>query len=124
MGYVDSALELSLSQDLTAEAASTNYLDLKASVPDIGTGAPLYLVLVVLSAFTDAASNSSVSVYLEGDASTSFSPDQSDLLFVIPALAAAGSKYTVALSQAQSALQCRFVRLKYVPANMFRRMET
>ena len=114
--FVDKNLLLSDSQAVTAAAASTNTIDL-SEVRDIGSGRPLYVVVVVEVAFTDASSNSTLTVTLEGDSSDSFSPDGTQDLFTIPALAAAGNKYFASLDPGAAPLQYRYIRLKYTPNN-------
>jgi len=114
--YVDKALLFSDAQAITAEAASTDYADLGA-VRDIGTGQDLYLVTTVDVAFTDGSSDSTLSVKLEGDSTTTFTPDAVETLFTIPALAAAGNVYIAKLSPSLSPLQYRYIQLKYTPNN-------
>lgn len=113
---LDAQLQFSDSQAITAAAASTNYVDLGA-VRDIGTGEPLYIVVNVEVAFTDGGSDSTLSVYLYGDSSTTFTPDGSDLLFTIPALTAAKTTFIARLDPAMAALQYRYIELYYSPNN-------
>jgi hypothetical protein len=113
---LDADLLFSYAQAVTAAAASTNSVDL-SSVRDIGTGENLYIFVTVDVALTDSGSDSSVAVALEGDSTTSFSPDGTVTLFTIPALAAAGSTYLVKLSPGSAPLQYRYIQLKYTPAN-------
>ena len=82
-------------QDLSAistSGASTNLIDF-GSARDMGVGEQLYVVLIVDTALTDASSNSTVTVDLYADSTTSFTPDASRTLFTIAATAAAGTKY-------------------------------
>lgn len=102
-------------QAITAAAASTNYIDLGAA-RNIGVGEPLFVVVTVDVAFTDASSDSTLTVALEGDSSTTFTPDGSQTLFTIPALAAAGAKYTARISP-DFASNYRYMQLKYTPNN-------
>lgn len=114
--YVDSQLLFSDAQAVTAAAASTNSIDLGA-VRDIGTGEELYLVCLVDVALSDAGSDSSVAVTLEGDSTTTFTPDASDTLFTFAAASAAGTVKYLKLSPAMAALQYRYIQLRYTPAN-------
>ena len=88
--YVDAQLLFSDAQAVTSAAGSTNTIDLGA-VRDIGTGKTLYVVVTVDVAMTDASSDSTVTVALEGDSTTSFTPDGTATLFTIPAVSAAGA---------------------------------
>ena len=76
-------------QAVTAAAGSTNTIDLGIA-RDIGTGYPLFVALNVDVAMTDGSSDSTVTVTLEGDSTTTFTPDGTQDLFVIPAVSAAG----------------------------------
>ena len=71
---MDAQLLFSDAQAITAAAGSTNTIDLGA-VRDIGTGENLYLVVTVDVAFTDGSSNSTLTVALEGDSTTTITPD-------------------------------------------------
>jgi hypothetical protein len=114
--YVDKLLQFSSAQAITAAAASTDYIDL-GSVRNIGDGEDLYLVSVVTTAFTDASSNSTLSVSLYGDSTTTFTPDGSDVVFTIPALAAIGDTFAAKLSPSHAALGYRYVQAYYTPNN-------
>lgn len=114
--YVDSQLLFSDAQALTSAVGSTNTIDLSA-VRDIGTGKRLYVVVTVDVAFTDASSNSTLTVALEGDSTTTFTPDATDTLFTMAALSAAGSIYVAALDPGMASLQFQYIRLKYTPNN-------
>lgn len=113
---VDSQLQFSSAQAITAAAGSTNTVDLGA-VRDIGTGEDLYLVVTVTTAFTDSGSDSTLDVAVEGDSTTSFTPDGTQSQFVIPALAAAGDTFYAKLNPGAPPLQYQYIRLKYTPAN-------
>lgn len=114
--YVDSQLLFSDAQAITATAASTNYIDLGA-VRDIGTGQPLYVVCICDVAMTDGSSDSTLTVALEGDSTTTFTPDGTRDLFTFSALSAVGTIKYAALSPGSSPLQYRYIQLKYTPAN-------
>jgi hypothetical protein len=109
---VDSQLLFSDAQAITAAAGSTNTVDL-GSVRDIGTGESLYVVVTVDIALTGASVT--LVVDLEGDSTTTITPDATSRLFTIPALAAAGGTYIASLDPGMDALQYQYVRLKYTP---------
>jgi hypothetical protein len=90
--FVDSQHLFSNTQALTSAAASTNIVDLGAA-RDIGTGKPLYVCLVVDVALTDAGSNSTITVSLRGDSTSTITPDATRDLFTVPALTAAGTVF-------------------------------
>jgi hypothetical protein len=113
--YVDAQLLFSDAQAVTAAAASTNYVDLGA-VRNIGVGEDLYVVVCVDVAFTDSGSDSTLTVALEGDSTTSFTPDGSQQLFIIPALAAIGDTFIARISP-DYASNYRYIQLKYTPNN-------
>ena len=109
---LDDLLQFSDSQALTATAVSTNIVDLGA-VRDIGTGESLYVVVNVEVAFTDAGSDSTITVALQGDSTTTITPDGTQDLFIIPALAAAGSVYIARLDPGAAPLAYRYLQLNY-----------
>jgi len=102
-------------QAVTAAAASDNIIDL-GSARNIGVGTNLFVVVTVDVAFTDSGSDSTLTVELEGDSTTSFTPDGVQRLFIIPALAAVGGKYVAKISP-DFASNFRYIRLKYTPNN-------
>jgi hypothetical protein len=112
MAYVDAQLLFSDEQAVTSTAASTNYIDLGA-VRDIGTGEDLYVVCLVDVAMTDAGSDSTVAVALEGDSTTTFTPDGTQTLFSFAALSARGTVKIAKLSPGADPLQYRYIQLKY-----------
>lgn len=114
--YVDAQLLFSSAQAVTAAAGSTNTLDLGA-VRDIGTGGPLYVVVCVTTAMTDTGSNSTLTVALEGDSTTSFTPDGTQDLFIIPAVSAVGAVFFYRLNPGSAPLQYQYIRLLYTPNN-------
>ena len=114
--YVDSQLLFSDAQPITAAAGSTNTIDLGA-VRDIGSGRPLYLVVTVDVAMTDGSSDSTVTVAIEGDSTTTITPDGTANVLTIPAVSAAGAMFIVALSPTLSPLQYQYIRLLYTPNN-------
>ena len=114
--FIDAQLLFSDAQAVTAAAGSTNTIDLSA-VRDIGNGRPLFIVVTVDVALTDIGSDSSVTVALEGDSTTTFTPDGTINLFTIPAVSAAGSIFIASLSPSAAPLQFQYIRLLYTPNN-------
>lgn len=103
-------------QAVTAAAGSTNTIDLGA-VRDIGTGENIYVVVTCDVAMTDSGSDSTLTVALEGDSTTTITPDGTQDLFTIPALTAAGAAFFARLAPGSAALQFQYIRLKYTPNN-------
>lgn len=120
----DAQLLFSDAQALTATAVSTNVVDLGIA-RDIGTGESLYLVVTLDVAFTDAGSDSTVAVTLQGGA-TAGATTASQVLFTIPAVAAAGNVYIARLDpngmsslqqqNTSSPLAYRFIQVTYTVA--------
>ena len=102
-------------QALTADADSTNYIDLSVA-RNLGVGRTLYVALAVTVAMTDSGSDSTVTVSAEYDSTTTFTPDATQQLFIIPALTAAGTLYYAPLAPLPSTLY-RYVQLTYVMTN-------
>ena len=112
----DALLLFSDSQAITAATASTSYVDLGA-VRNPGVGANLYVQVSIDVAFTDSGSDSTLTVALQGDSTAgSFTPDGTQQLFIIPALAAAGNKYYARISP-DFASAYRYLQLYYTPNN-------
>jgi hypothetical protein len=71
--YLDSRLEFSDGQAVTATAISTNVVDLISNASgrnplrDIGTGEDVYLVVITRTAATDAGNDATLAVSLESD---------------------------------------------------------
>lgn len=107
--------EFSAAQAVTAAAASTNYIDLGA-VRDLGLGENLYVVLNVDVALTDSGSDSTVTVDLQGDSTTTFTPDGTQTLFTVAAVAAIGTQY-IARVQPGFAGNYRYIQLYFTPNN-------
>lgn len=114
--YVDSQLLFCDALAITSAVGSTNTLDLSA-IRDIGSGRPLFLVVTVDVAMTDGSSNSTLAVAIEGDSTTTITPDATQDVLTIPAVSAAGAIFIVALSPTLAPLQYRYIRLKFTPAN-------
>src|SRR3990172_8777134 len=100
---IDSQALFSDAQAVTAAANATNYYDLTVA-RDIAMGRPLKVWVNVDVAMTDASSNSTLSVTAYYDTTTTFTPDASQLLFIIPAVQAAGTIFEAYLSAHLSTL--------------------
>lgn len=103
-------------QAVTAAAISDNIIDLGA-VRDIGTGERLYVNINVDVAMTDASSDSTLTVSLYGDSTTTITPDASQALLTIPAVSAAGANFIVSLDPLSAPLQYQYIALYYTPNN-------
>ena len=112
--YVDKALLFSDAQAVTAAAPSTDYLD-QGAARDLGIGKQLYVVIICDVAMTDAGSDSTLTVELYGDSTTTFTPDGSQTLVTIPALTAAGTKFVCPIAPEMTAF--RYLTLQYTPNN-------
>jgi hypothetical protein len=112
--YVDALLLFSDAQAITAAAASTSSIDLSA-VRDVGTGEDLYVVVTCDVAMTDGSSDSTLAVAIEGDSTTTFTPDYTRTLFTFSALSAAGTVKIAKLSPGD--VNLRYLQLMYTPAN-------
>jgi hypothetical protein len=112
---IDAQLRFSNAQAVTATAASTNCIDLGAA-KQLGVGNPLYFVVAVVTAMTDAGSDSTIAVTVETDDSDSFgSATTAQTLGTFAATSAAGTRLVVPMAQFATAE--RYVRLKYTTAN-------
>ena len=112
--YVDALLLFSDAQAVTATAASTSSIDLSA-VRDAGVGEDLYVVVTCDVAMTDGSSDSTLAVAIEGDSTTTFTPDYTRTLFTFSALSAAGTVKIAKLSPGD--VNLRYLQLKYTPAS-------
>lgn len=111
---VDKKLTYSDAQAITAAAASTDVIDF-SEARNLGVGEPLYIVVLVDTAFTDSGSDSTLSVALEMDSTESFTPDYTRTLFTFPALSAAGTVKIARISPDD--MDLRYSRLLYTPNN-------
>jgi len=107
---VDAHLRFSNAQAVTANAASTSFVDLKA-VRNAAVGTQLFVVSVCTVAMTDSGSNSGLEVYLDGDSTTTFTPDYTRKLFTFAAVSAAGTVKVAPLGDGDLNLQ--YVQLRY-----------
>ncbi len=114
--YLDAQLLFSDAQAITADAASTNIVDL-SQVRNIGEGQSLYIVTIVDIVMTDSGSDSALAVILEGDSTTTLTPDASQTLFTIPAVTAAGTKFFARLDPNSAPLQLQYIGIQYTPTN-------
>ena len=110
---IDSLLLFSDAQAVTSAAGSTNTIDM-SEVRDIGNGEPLYIVVTVDVA-TDAGKT--VAVALEGDSTTTFTPDGTVTMFTMAAATAAGTVFVYTLQPGSDPLQYRYLRLLYTPSS-------
>lgn len=114
--YCDALLQFSAAQAVTSAAGSTNTYDSGlAGGRDLGTGEPLYVVVVVKTALTDGGSNAGTVVALEGDSTTTFTPDGTRNLFTFAQAAAAGTVKYAQLQPGGAPESYRYMRLKYTP---------
>ena len=112
--YVDKALLFSDAQAITAAAASTDYLD-QGAARDLGVGKQLYVVIICDVAMTDSGSDSTLTVALYGDTTTTFTPDGSQTLVTIPALTAIGTRFVIPIAPEMT--KFRYLGLHYTPNN-------
>lgn len=95
--------------------ASTDYMDLGAN-RNIGVGENLYVIAVVTTAFTDAGSDSTMTLTLEVDDNAAFSsPTTAQTLGTFGALSAVGARLVARLQP--DAINERYLRVKYTVAN-------
>lgn len=115
MSVIDAELLLSDAQAVTASAASTNIYDASAA-RNLGVGKPIYAVARVATAFTDAGSDSTVTVKLEADDDSAFgSVDATQTLGTFAALSAVGTRLIAAIQP--DILNKRYFRGYYTLAN-------
>lgn len=114
---LDKQNQFSDAQAVTAAAGSTHTIDTGVSGGrDLGTGEPLYIVCSVITVLTDGGSNTGTTVALEGDSTTSFTPDGTVDLFTFAQAAAAGTTKIARLNPGSAPLAYQYLRLKYTPA--------
>lgn len=112
---IDRQLRFSNEQAVTADAASTDLIDLDAA-RDIGAGTPLWLVVVVTTTMDDTSDNSTCTVSVETDTAAAFSSaTTTQTLEAFPAVSVAGTTRIVPLAPFGTAE--RYMRLKYTMAN-------
>ncbi|MCO1435445.1 hypothetical protein L0Z13_11285 [Burkholderia multivorans] len=106
---IDSLLEFSRAQALTATGASTNIIDL-GSDRDIGPGQPLWAVIAVQVAADNTTGDETYSIALQTDDNAAFS-SPTTIATVAPAAAAmtAGARFVIGMPFANE----RYLRLNY-----------
>lgn len=107
---MDANLRFSNAQAVGTTADSTNMVDLGMASRDAGTGKPLYVVLVVTTALTNTGT---VTVALQGDSTSTMTPDATRDIFVIPAAAAIGDTFIAPLHPKGNVEQFQYINLKY-----------
>lgn len=95
--------------------ASTDGIDLKVAIRNIGVGTPLYVCSVITTAMTDSGSNSALAVALQHDSDSEFgSATTLATLYTFPALSAIGTFLYAALPPG---LAERYIQLLYTSTN-------
>ncbi len=112
--YVDAQLQFSAAQAVTSAAGSTNTIDTSV-VRNLGVGQDLYIVVVNPTILADGGSNAGTVVALEGDSTTTITPDATVDLFTFAQAAPAGTVKIAKLSPSMAPLAYRYLRLKYTP---------
>lgn len=112
----DALLKFSAAQAITATAASTSSIDL-SSARNVGIGEPMYVVVTCDVAMTDAGSDSTVTVSLDYDSTTSFTPDSTQVIGTFSALSPVGSKLIARISPLAGNSNFRYAQLNYTVAN-------
>jgi hypothetical protein len=107
---LDANLRLSNAQAITATADSTNMIDQKIANRDAGTGKPLFLVVVITTAMTNTGT---VEVKLQGDSTSTMTPDKARSLFIIPAGSAVGDTFISPLHPRGDVEQYRYINISY-----------
>ena len=111
---VDSQLLFSDAQAVTATAVSTNVIDFN-QIRDIGIGEPLFLVVSVAVAMTDASSDSTVAVSIETDDNVDFnSATVVRTIGTFAAVSAAGTQLIIPIARGD--FNERYGRLRYTVA--------
>ena len=112
---IDKDLEFSDKQAITATANGGTAVDIQ-TVRDIGHGTPLHVISQVVETFSDAASDSTVTVTLITSATSDLgTPTTLATIGTFPALAVAGTKmqYTLPVGLAYK----QFLGIAYTVAN-------
>lgn len=107
--WIDTRTEFSDSQALTANAASTNVIDIGQNARNIGRGNPLYLVVQTETVADAGNGNETYSVTLQTDDSDSFASATDLMSFDIPRGSVAGTRFVALLPQGNE----RYLRLNY-----------
>lgn len=111
---LDAQNRYSNAQAITATAVSTDVID-HGSARQLGVGNDLWIVVVVVLAFTDTGSDSTVTVTLETDDNEGFSSALvTRTLGTFAALSAIGARLTLRLGEGD--INEQFSRLNYTVA--------
>jgi hypothetical protein len=108
MAWVDKRLEFSDAQAVTADAVSTNVVDL-SSDRDIGVGSPLWVIICVDVATDGTTGDETYEVELQTDDNSSFSSATEIGMVTIPRGTAAGSIFSIGFPVRNE----RYLRLNY-----------
>lgn len=104
-------------QAITTSKESDNVIDLGPIAPgqvrDIGKGTPIPLLIQVVEAFDSVADDETLTVSLQQDSSTTFSPDRSDVLAVISNADLKKVGYQVPVQAMIDGVRYRYIRLYY-----------
>lgn len=109
----DLFLQFSAAQAITASALSTNVVDLTLN-RNIGVGEDLYVGVIVVTAFTDSGSDSTVTVQIVGG-STTTPTTLRQTIGTFAALSAVGTRLVAKLQP--NVLIDRYIGLQYVVLN-------
>jgi hypothetical protein len=113
---IDGQVEFSDAQAVTATANSTNVIDMGLANQDAGTGQPLYIVVQVQAAMTDAGSDSTVAVTVVDDDNAALSSAATiQTIGTFAATSAVGTRLVAVLQP--NAITQRYVGLAYTVAN-------
>lgn len=106
---IDTRMEFSAAQALTATAASTNVLDVRQNHRHIGRGRDLYLVVQVKVAADGTTGDEIYNVALQTDSVENFASPTTLVSFPIPAGAVAGTRFVHRIPDTNE----RYLRLNY-----------
>lgn len=116
MAFMDNDDVFSDFQAITASAKSTHKKDLKAARKIAVGGPKLYLVAQVVEAFTDASSDSTVTVSIESDDNEAMStPVSRQSIGVFAALSAVGTRLIIPITD--KVAPERWIQVDYAVAN-------
>lgn len=109
-------------QAITASAASTNYIDLGAAgtteggtaiVRDIGPGNEIEILVQVTTVFDSSADDETLTVAIQMDSTTTFTPDKTIQLEVISNANLKTLGYRVPIRVVPDGVNLRYIRLYY-----------
>lgn len=122
MAILDKQAEFSDAQAVTSTAISTNVMDLGSTntLKDLGSGQPVYLVVLTNTTCTDSGSDATLAVTLESDSTadlaTSATVHLSTGALAFAAFATAGTKLLVAALPANKTYE-RYLGVRYTVAS-------